>query len=145
MKLKRRSRAAWEGSVDEGSGTIALGSGAFEGVYSANARLARETTSTNPEELVAAAHAGCFTMSLANELTSAGHPPQRLNSRATVFLERREEGFTVPRIELEVTGVVDGIDQGRFEELAAAAERGCTISRLVGAAEITVSATLEAS
>lgn len=142
MNLKRRSRAGWKGSVGEGSGTIALGSGAFEGVFSANARLARESTATNPEELVAGAHAGCFTMSLSNELTEAGHPPERLDSTATVHLERREEGFTIPRIELEVTGVVEGIDQSRFEELAGLAERNCTISRLLAAAEITVQATL---
>jgi len=144
MNHKRRSRSGWAGSVDEGSGTIALGSGVFEGVFSANARVARETASTNPEELVAGAQAGCFTMSLSNELTEAGHPPQRLDTTATVHLERRDEGFVIPRIDPEVTGEVEGIDQARFESLAGAAERGCTISRLFAGAEINVKATLAA-
>jgi osmotically inducible protein OsmC len=143
VNLKRRSRAAWEGSVGEGSGTISLGSGTFEGTYSANARVARETDTTNPEELVAAAHAGCFTMSLANELTEAGHPAGSLDTTATVYLEKREDGYTIPRIELETAGKVEGMGQARFEELARQAARNCTISRLLAAADISVKATLE--
>ena len=142
MRFKRRSRAAWRGGVEDGGGTISLGSGAFEGAYSLNARTADESPDTNPEELIAAAHAGCFTMSLSNELTEAGHPPAELDTAATVYLERREDGFAIPRIDLETTGDVPGIDQAAFERFAAEAERGCPVSKVLAAAEITVWARL---
>jgi osmotically inducible protein OsmC len=142
MKFKRRSRAAWKGGVEDGGGTISLGSGAFEGAYSLSARTADESPDTNPEELIAAAHAGCFTMSLSNELTEAGHPPAQLDTTATVYLEGRDEGFVIPRIDLEVTGDVPGIDQAEFERLAGEAERGCPVSKVLAAAEINLEARL---
>lgn len=142
MKFKRRSRAAWQGGVEDGGGTIKLGSGAFEGTYSLRARVADESPETNPEELIAAAHAGCYTMSLSNELTQAGHPPTQLDTTATVYLERREEGFVIPRIHLETSGQVPGIDQAEFERMASEAERGCTVSKVLAAAEITLEARL---
>jgi osmotically inducible protein OsmC len=142
MKFKRRSRAAWEGGVEDGAGTISFGSGAFEGAYSLRARTADESPDTNPEELIAAAHAGCFTMSLSNELTKAGHPPAQLDTTATVYLEGRDEGFVIPRIDLEVTGDVPGIDQAEFERLAGEAERGCPVSKVLAAAEINLEARL---
>lgn len=142
MKFKRRSRAAWQGGVEDGGGTIKLGSGAFEGTYSLRARVADESPETNPEELIAAAHAGCYTMSLSNELTQAGHPPTQLDTTATVYLERREEGFVIPRIHLETSGQVPGIDQAEFERMASEAERGCTVSKVLAAAEITLQARL---
>lgn len=142
MKFKRRSRAAWQGGVEDGGGTINLGSGAFEGTYSLRARVADESPETNPEELIAAAHAGCYTMSLSNELTQAGHPPTQLDTTATVYLERREEGFVIPRIHLETSGQVPGIDQAEFERMASEAERGCPVSKVLAAAEITLEARL---
>lgn len=142
MKFKRRSRAAWQGGVEDGGGTINLGSGAFEGTYSLRARVADESPETNPEELIAAAHAGCYTMSLSNELTQAGHPPTQLDTTATVYLERREEGFVIPRIHLDTSGQVPGIDQAEFERMASEAERGCTVSKVLAAAEITLEARL---
>jgi osmotically inducible protein OsmC len=142
MRFKRRSRAAWQGGVEDGGGTISLGSGAFEGAYSLRARTADESPDTNPEELIAAAHAGCFTMSLSNELTQAGHPPTQLDTTATVYLEGGDGGFSIPRIHLETTGAVPGIDQAEFERLAAVAERGCPVSKVLAAAEITVEARL---
>lgn len=142
MKFKRRSRAAWQGGAEDGGGTINLGSGAFEGTYSLRARVADESPETNPEELIAAAHAGCYTMSLSNELTQAGHPPTQLDTTATVYLERREEGFVIPRIHLETSGQVPGIDQAEFERMASEAERGCTVSKVLAAAEITLEARL---
>jgi lipoyl-dependent peroxiredoxin len=142
MKFKRRSRAAWRGGVEDGGGTISLGSGAFEGAYSLRARTADTSRDTNPEELIAGAHAGCFTMSLSNELTEAGHPPTRLDTTATVYLERGADGFSIPRIHLETTGEVPGIDQAEFERLADVAERGCPVSKVLAAAEITVEARL---
>jgi osmotically inducible protein OsmC len=145
MKFKRRSGAAWQGGVEEGGGTISLGSGAFEGGYSLKARTADQSPDTNPEELIAAAHAGCFTMSLSSELTEAGHPPADLRTTATVHLERQQDGFAIPRIELETTGDVPGIDQAAFERFAAEAERNCPVSKVLAAAEITVQATLTPS
>jgi osmotically inducible protein OsmC len=142
MKFKRRSRAGWEGGVDEGGGTIALGSGAFEGPYSVKARTAEESPQTNPEELIGAAHAGCFTMSLANLLTQREHPPARLDTIATVYLEKLEGGFSITRIDLETTGAVPGIDQDAFAELAEEAKRTCPVSRVLAAAEITLDAKL---
>jgi osmotically inducible protein OsmC len=142
MKFKRRSRAAWQGGVEDGGGTISLGSGAFEGAYSLRARTADASPDTNPEELIAGAHAGCFTMSLSNELTEAGHPPTRLDTTATVYLEGGADGFSIPRIHLETTGEVPGIDQAEFERLADVAERGCPVSKVRAAAEITVEARL---
>jgi lipoyl-dependent peroxiredoxin len=142
MKFKRRSRAAWQGGVEDGGGTINLGSGAFEGTYSLRARVADESPETNPEELIAAAHAGCYTMSLSNELTQAGHPPTQLATTATVYLERREEGFVIPQIHLETRGEVPGIDQAEFERMASEAERGCPVSKVLAAAEITLEARL---
>ena len=142
MKFKRRSRAAWQGGVEDGGGNISLGSGAFEGAYSLRARTTDESPDTNPEELIAAAHAGCFTMSLSNELTQGGHPPTQLDTTATVYLEQRDEGFVIPRIDLAVTGEVPGIDQAEFERLAGEAERGCPVSKVLAAAEITLQARL---
>ena len=142
MRFKRRSRAAWQGGVEDGGGNISLGSGAFDGAYSLRARTADESRDTNPEELIAAAHAGCFTMALSNELTEAGHPPANLDTTATVYLEQRDEGFVIPRIDLATTGEVPGIDAAAFERLADAAKRNCPVSKVLAAAEITLDAKL---
>ena len=142
MRFKRRSRAAWQGGVEDGGGTLSLGSGAFEGAYSLRARTADESPDTNPEELIAAAHAGCFTMALSNELTEAGHPPANLDTTATVYLEQRDDGFVIPRIDLETRGAVPGIDAATFERLADEAKRNCPVSKVLAAAEITVEAKL---
>jgi lipoyl-dependent peroxiredoxin len=142
MKLKRRARAAWEGRVDDGAGTIALGSGAFEGEYSLRGRTEEGQRTTNPEELIGAALAGCFTMSLAAVLTEQDRPALRLDTTATVHLERREEGHVIPRIELETTGDVPGVEAAELQQLAERAKQGCTVSNVLAAAEITVRATL---
>jgi osmotically inducible protein OsmC len=142
MKLKRRSRAAWEGRVDEGAGSIALGSGAFEGEYSLRGRTEEGQRTTNPEELIGAALAGCYTMSLANLLTEQERPATRLDTTATVYLEQGEDGFAIPRIDLETTGEVPGVEAEEFQQLAEQAERGCPVSKVLRAAEISVTATL---
>jgi osmotically inducible protein OsmC len=142
MKLKRRSRAAWEGRVDEGAGSIALGSGAFEGEYSLRGRTEEGQRTTNPEELIGAALAGCYTMSLANLLTEQDRPATRLDTTATVYLEQGEDGFAIPRIDLETTGEVPGVEADEFQQLAEQAERGCPVSKVLRAAEISVRATL---
>ncbi len=142
IRVTRRSRASWQGTVPDGGGRIELGSGAYEGPFSLRARVEDVERATNPEELIGAAHAGCFTMSLANVLSEAGHPPQDLRTTASVRLEQQESGFAITQIALETVGQVDGIDAERFAELAAEAERTCPVSRALAGTEITLSAKL---
>ncbi len=142
MNMKRRSRAAWEGRVDEGGGRIVLGSGAFDGEYTLRGRTEEGQRTTNPEELIGAALAGCFTMSLASVLTERERPAARLDTTATVYLEKGDEGHVIPRIDLETTGDVPGVEAAEFQQLAEEAERGCTVSKVLRAAEISVLATL---
>jgi lipoyl-dependent peroxiredoxin len=128
--------------VDEGGGRIGVGSGAYEGPFTLRARI-EETPSTNPEELIGAAHAGCFTMSLASLLGEEGHPPDDLSTTAKVRLEQREDGgFSITSIALATTGRVDGVDEARFAELAERAKATCPVSRALAGTEITLSARL---
>jgi lipoyl-dependent peroxiredoxin len=143
VRVTRRSKASWQGTVSEGGGRIELGSGLFEGPYSLRARVEEGQRATNPEELIGAAEAGCYTMSLANLLTQAGHPAEDLRTTASVRLEQQESGFTISQIHLETVGRVEGIDAEKFAELAAEAERTCPVSRALAGTEITVEARLE--
>jgi lipoyl-dependent peroxiredoxin len=136
MRFKRRSRAAWQGGVEDGGGTISLGSGAFEGAYSLRARTADESPDTNPEELIAAAHAGCFSMALSFMLEQAGYTPERIQTSARVFLERVGEGFKITAINLETEARVPGIDEKTFLEKAEAAKNGCPVSQALAGVEI---------
>jgi osmotically inducible protein OsmC len=131
--------------VPDGGGRLELGSGAFEGPFTLKARIADVERATNPEELIAAAEAGCFTMSLANTLSEAGHPPEDLQTTATVRLEQRDGGFAITQIQLHTVGRVDGVNAEQFAEFAAEAERGCPVSRALAGTEITVDATLAGS
>jgi lipoyl-dependent peroxiredoxin len=142
VRVTRRSEATWQGTVPEGGGRIALGSGAFEGPFTLRARVQDVERATNPEELIAAAEAGCFTMSLANALSEAGHPPADLHTTAEVRLEQQESGFSITRISLRTVGEVPGIDGDTFRRLAAEAEAGCPVSRALAGTQITVEATL---
>jgi lipoyl-dependent peroxiredoxin len=142
VRVTRRSEASWQGTVPEGGGRIALGSGAFEGPFTLKARVESVQRATNPEELIAAAEAGCFTMSLANELSDAGHPPIELRTTAEVRLEQQERGFQITSIRLKTIGEVAGIDAATFQQLAAKAEAGCPVSRALAGTEITVEAEL---
>jgi lipoyl-dependent peroxiredoxin len=138
----RTAESQWDGSLQEGNGRMRLGGGAYEGAYSFQSRF-EEGEGTNPEELIAAAHSGCFSMALAGELGRAGHEPRRVSTTARVHLLKRDEGFTIARIELETEGDVPGIDQAEFQKLAEAAKAGCPVSRaLKGGPEITVNARL---
>src|SRR5262245_42584692 len=101
----RTAEAEWKGNLTEGSGRLKVGSGAFDGPYDLRSRAA-DGTATNPEELLGAAHAGCFTMAVSAQLTQAGHPPERIHTAARVHLEKRPEGFVIPRIELETEATV---------------------------------------
>lgn len=131
----RKSEAVWEGTLKEGKGTMKLGSGAYEGGYTWASRFA-EGQGTNPEELVGAAHAGCFSMFLSAQLTNAGFPPDSIHTTATVHLT---DGPTISKIELNSEAKVPGIDQSAFMELAEKSKAGCPISKALAAVpEITM-------
>ena len=142
FRVTRLSQASWQGTVPEGGGHLALGSGAFEGPFTLRARVEDVERATNPEELIAAAEAGCFTMSLANTLSEAGHPPADLRTTARVQLEQLEDGFSITQIKLQTTGEVPGIDAATFAELAEQAKASCPVSRALAGTRITLEATL---
>jgi lipoyl-dependent peroxiredoxin len=134
--------AEWKGSLKEGAGKMRLGSGAFEGPYTFVSRF--ETgPGTNPEELIGAAHAGCFSMALAAALGRAGHTPTSIKTNAKVHLGASEAGPTITQIDIEVEGQVPGIDQAAFQQFADGAKTGCVVSRaLAGVKTITLNAKL---
>ncbi len=137
----RSSSAVWEGDLKSGKGTMKLGRGAWEGTYSFASRF-EEGSGTNPEELAAAAHAGCFSMALSHALASAGHTPKRVATTARVHLEKAPDGFRIPAIDLETEAAVPGIDEKTFLEKAEEAKKGCPISKLFTGAQIRLSAKL---
>ena len=143
--LKRSSTAVWHGTGPKGNGTLTSLSGALKDVpYSANARFNSEDgkAGTNPEELIGAAHSGCFTMALAFQLTNAGFEPTELTTVATVSMEKQEPGWTITGIALDVQGKVPTVTAEKFEELAATAKKGCPISRALASVPITMTAKL---
>lgn len=140
----RRADARWEGDLKAGKGQMHLGGGAWSGPYSFGSRF-EEGTGTNPEELLAAAHAGCFSMAFANELAQAGHTPDRVETTANVHLDKSGDGFSVTRVVLRTEAQVAGIEDEEFQRLAEAAKRGCPVSRLFTGAEIAVEAKLASS
>ena len=137
----RESQARWEGDLRGGKGTMRLGSGAYEGQYSFKSRF-EEGPGTNPEELIGAAHAGCFSMAFSNMLAEAGHVPKRVDTTARVHLERVDGKQTITRIDLDTEGDVPGISQEMFEEIAEKAKAGCPVSKVLNA-KITLDAMLE--
>lgn len=137
----RTAEAVWEGNFRDGSGTVSLGSGAFEGSYSAASRF-EEGDGTNPEELLGAAHAGCFSMALSLGLQRAGYNATRIHTVAKVHLNKVENGFKVTSIDLETEATVPGIDEATFMEQAEGAKKGCPISQALSATEITLQAKL---
>jgi osmotically inducible protein OsmC len=138
----RNGSAEWRGSAETGSGTITVGNGVFEGAYSYESRFG-EAAGTNPEQLLAAAHSGCFTMALANALSAAGHQPESLRTNARVQLRNLDGAVTLARIDLETDGDVPGIDERQFQAYAAAAKSDCPVSRaLAGIPEIILTARL---
>ncbi|TML63129.1 MAG: OsmC family protein [Actinobacteria bacterium] len=139
---ERQAQAEWNGSLQEGSGSMRLGSGAFEGAYSFKSRF-EEGTGTNPEELIAAAHAGCFSMALAAALGRGGYEPRRVQTTAKVHLTRGDEGFSISRIDLMTTADVPGIAADAFQEVADTAKRTCPVSKALAGTEITLDAKLE--
>jgi osmotically inducible protein OsmC len=138
----RNGTAEWHGSVENGAGTITVGDGVFEGAYSYESRFG-EAAGTNPEQLLAAAHAGCFTMALANALSAAEHPPESLRTNARIQLRNLDGAVTLARIDVETEGNVPGIDERQFQAYAEAAKRDCPVSRaLAGIPEISLTAKL---
>jgi lipoyl-dependent peroxiredoxin len=138
----RSASARWSGNLTEGSGTIRTGKGGFEGNYSFTSRF-EEGAGTNPEELIGAAHAGCFSMAFAKGLADAGHTPTSVETTAKVHLDKTDAGMTVTRIDLDTVGDVPGIDDAEFQKIAEGAKANCPISRLLSpGAEITLSARL---
>ncbi len=143
MAIKRSSEAKWEGSVTEGKGSVKLGSGAFEGGYSFNSRFGDDTAVTNPEELIAAAHAGCFSMALSGAVGRAGFTPDSIETKATVHLEKTEGGFEIPKIDLVTEASIPNISDDEFQTIAKGAKENCPVSKVLAAAEITLDATLK--
>lgn len=137
----RQSEAKWEGDLKSGKGVMKLGSGAYEGPYTFVSRF-ESGPGTNPEELIAAAHAGCFSMAFSNRLAQAGFVAKRVHTVAKVHLEKGEAGFGIPKIELICEGDVPNIDEAKFLAEAEEAKKGCPISKLLAAAEITLNAKL---
>jgi osmotically inducible protein OsmC len=137
----RKSEAEWKGDLLKGQGTMKLGSGAFEGSYSFPSRF-ESGKGTNPEELIGAAHAGCFSMALSAGLGKAGFTPTRIHTTATVHLEKVGEGFAITRIELESEAQIPGIDDKTFQEQAEAAKKGCPVSKALAGSQISLKAKL---
>jgi osmotically inducible protein OsmC len=133
----RTAEAEWKGNLTEGSGNLKVGSGAFDGSYSFASRFNEEgTATTNPEELIGAAHAGCFTMALDAALTKAGHSPERLHTKASVRFEKVGEGFEITKITLELEGEVPNLSSEEFEKFANGAKTNCPVSKALAGTEI---------
>lgn len=140
--MKRTASAVWQGGLKDGKGSISTDSGVLENTqYSFSTRF-EEGKGTNPEELIAAAHAGCFSMALSGQLGNAGLTAERINTSAAVTLEKTDAGFTVTKVHLDVTAKIPGATDEAFQTAAGNAKAGCPISRLLKA-EITMDAKLE--
>lgn len=137
----RAASAEWKGNLPKGSGTLETETGAVKGSYSFASRF-EEGAGTNPEELIAVAHAGCFSMAFANGLAKAGHEAESIQTTARVYLEKGAEGFGISRIALECTGRIPGLDDETFQKHAQEAKVGCPVSKALSAVPIELSATL---
>lgn len=131
--MKRNASAEWQGGLKDGKGTISTASGVLKDAqYSFGTRF-ENGVGTNPEELIAAAHAGCFSMALSGQLGNAGLTADSINTTATVTLDKTEAGFTITAVHLDVTAKIPGADQAAFETAANNAKAGCPVSRLLNA------------
>ena len=137
----RSAEAQWSGDLKGGSGTMKLGSGAYEGGYSFRSRM-EDGPGTNPEELIGAAHAGCFSMALSAILAGAGHTPDRVHTTAQVHFGPVEGGFAITQIALRTEASVPGLDNEAFQNFAEQAKAGCPVSKALAATPITLQATL---
>jgi osmotically inducible protein OsmC len=132
----RKAEAEWKGNLTEGKGNVKLGSGAFEGSYSFASRFEEGKPGTNPEELIGAAHAGCFTMALDAALTKGGFTPTRLHTTARVRLDKVGEGFAITKITLELDGEVPNLSKEDFDKFAHDAKANCPVSKALAGTEI---------
>ena len=137
----RQAKAQWEGDLKEGRGTMKLGSGAWEGPYSFSSRF-ESGTGSNPEELIGAAHAGCYSMALSNTLAKAGHKPKKVQTSAQVQFDKVGDGFAITRILLTTEGTVPGLNEQEFKKLAEDAKNTCVVSRALKGVNIELQATL---
>jgi osmotically inducible protein OsmC len=143
MGIVRESEAEWKGDLQSGTGMIRFGSKAYEGPYSFKERTADNCTQTNPEELIAAAHAGCFSMQLSALLTKAGHPPENILTTAKVHFGPQGEGFAITQIDLETAVTAPGLQKDEFIKLADKAKETCPVSKALSAVKIQFNATLK--
>jgi len=137
----KTAQARWNGDLKSGKGNVKVGSGSFEGQYSFASRF-EDGDGTNPEELIGAAHAGCYAMALSNELAGAGHDPQYVDAKAEVKLETTDEGPAITNIHLTAEAKIPGIDNDTFQEFANGAKEGCPVSKVLAGTEITLDAKL---
>ena len=138
----RNSKAVWMGSLQRGDGRIAMGGGNFDEAYSFSSRF-EQGAGTNPEELVAAAHAGCYSMALAHELEQAGFDPDKIDTECNVGIEEADVGFRIAKIELRTKANVPGLDEKTFLRLAEAAKVSCPLSQALRSVEIELQAELD--
>ncbi len=138
----RNAHAEWTGSLPDGKGTMAFGSGAFDGPYSFKSRM-EEGPGTNPEELIGAAHAGCFSMALSGVLGAEGHEPESISTDAKVRFEKQGEGWAITTVELTTRGRVPGMDDESFRKAAEVAKENCPVSQALTGVEISLDAALE--
>jgi len=138
----QKAEAEWKGNLAQGGGRMAVGSGAFDGPYSFKSRFEEGQPATNPEELIGAAHAGCFSMALAAQLSRAGITPTRIHTGARVKLEKVGEGFAITRIDLETEAEIPGIDDATFQQNAQDAKQNCPVSKALAGVEIHLNAKL---
>ncbi len=138
---QRKADARWDGTLEQGHGTMRMATGSYEGPYSFQSRF-EEGDGTNPEELIAAAHAGCFSMALSGALGDAGYVPESVETSATVHLQKADAGFEITRVELDTKARVPGIDEGEFQRQVEEAKAGCPVSLALAAIDITANAEL---
>ena len=139
----RTADADWKGDIIKGEGHLKLESGAFEGAYSFNSRFGDDTKHTNPEELIAAAEAGCFTMALSGNLGRAGFAPTSIHTVSGVTIEKSGDGFHIPTISVETIAEVPNITDEEFQQIAEETKKTCPVSQVLSGAEITLKATLK--
>ena len=138
----RKAEAEWKGNLIAGSGRLKVGSGAFDGPYSFKSRFEEGQSATNPEELIGAAHAGCFTMALTAQLSRAGITPTRIHTEAQVKLEKVGDGFSITQIELETEANIPGMDDATFQKYALDAKQNCPVSKALAGTQIHLHAKL---
>ena len=139
--ITRKSNAVWQGNLKDGKGLVSLGSGAFSGQYSFSSRF-EEGVGTNPEELIAAAHAGCFSMALSAELSKSGYVVDEIATEAKVMMDKTDAGFVISAIQLKTRAKVRNITEDEFMQFANSAKQNCPVSNALAAVEIDLQAHL---